>query len=173
MKRVMLFMMSLLLVFTLTACSKEPTTYEKNGFLIDTEAGTITKGEDVYTFTITGRDRSHIKITYPNGATYFWVWQGNGGHGGWSDDYDPERYIDGDALMELISFEPPQERKGNPLIGLLLIVLGLANAIAPEAAWYLNYGWWFKNAEPSDAAIAFGRIGGCAAVFFGILLLIL
>lgn len=174
MKRILSVLLVLLFCIVPTGCCKEPSVFEKDGFTVDLEAGTITKGGDVYTFTITGSgNRSRIDITYPNGAGYYWEWNGNGGHGGWSNDYDPVRYVDGETLMDLLSFEPPRERSGNPLLGLLFIVLGLADAISPDTAWYLSYGWRYKNAEPSDAALAFGRIGGVLAVLVGILCLFL
>ena len=143
---------------------------------MDREAGTITHGEDVYTYAISGGGSSStIRITYPNGATYHWTWSGNSGYGsgGWSDDYDPERYADGDTLMELVNFQPPRESSGSPLLGLLAIAVGIFNLAVPRTAWYLSYGWRFKDAEPSDAALALGRLGGGIAVFAGLLLFFL
>lgn len=50
------------------------------------------------------------------------------------------------------------------------IGIGLFNILAPNAAWQLNYGWRFKNAEPSDAAIEMSRIGGIVAIIVGVLI---
>lgn len=41
----------------------------------------------------------------------------------------------------------------NILVGLILIVSGLIGAISPETGWHLSYGWRYKDAEPSDAAL--------------------
>ena len=174
MKRSIFLVLCLLAAILLTACGgrrENPNIFEKDGFTVNREAGTITHGEDVYTYEISGGGSgSSIRITYPNGATYFWEWIGNGGHGGWSDDYDPVRYTDGDTLIDLVNFQPPRESSGNPLLGLLVIALGIWNLAAPRTAWYLSYGWRFKDAEPSDAALVLGRVGGGAAVCIGLLL---
>ncbi len=55
-----------------------------------------------------------------------------------------------------------------PLMGLILILLGIFNMAAPEAAWYLEYGWRFRDAEPSEAALLFARIGGGFAIVIGL-----
>ena len=176
MKRIILILLALLCCRTMIRCSQKPSTtvYEKDGYTVDLDAGTITKGEDIYTFSISGNgNQSNINIIYPNGASYFFQWTGNSGHGGWSDDYDPDRYADGDFLMDLVSFVPPAEkRSGNPVLGLVLIVAGLADAISPSTVWYFSYGWRFKNAEPSEAALVFGRLFGIFCVILGLILLI-
>ena len=180
MKRILLLLLTVLLAFSLTACasseaSSQESTYEKDGFTVDTENGTITKGEDVYTFTVSETSSSKsINITYPNGATYYFTWNGNMGLGGWSDNYDPERYADGDTLCDLISFEPPEQERGSsghPLFGLLFIALGLFSALSPHTAWYLEWGWRYKDAEPSDTALMMERIGGVFAVIVGVLVM--
>ena len=57
--------------------------------------------------------------------------------------------------------------------GLLLIALGLIDLIVPKVSWYLGYGWRYKDAEPSDAALVFARMGGAIAIAIGIALLFL
>ena len=123
------FLLCLLtLLLCLSACSSgeggNSNVFEENGYTVDLENQTITHGEDVYTFTVSGGSSSSIRITYPNGATYFWEWSGNGGHGGWSDDYDPVRYADGDFLLDLINFRPEPEPSGiSPLLLILLLAV--------------------------------------------------
>ena len=182
MKRVCHLLLTILVIFSLTACassevSREESTYEKDGFTVDREAGTITKGEDVYHYKVTGSENTRgITITYPNGATYYFTWSGNVGTGGWSDDYDPDRYVDGDTLCDVISFEPPKETRssgGYPLFGLLFIAIGLFSAWNPTAAWYLEWGWRYKDAEPSDTALMIERIGGVFAILVGIVVMFL
>ena len=172
MKRPIFLMLCLLAAILLTACGgqrESANTYEKDGFTVNREAGTITHGEDVYTYEISSGGSS-IQITYPNGATYHWTWSGNMGYGGWSDDYDPERYADGDTLIDLVNFQPPRESSGDPLLGLLALAAGVFNLVSPRTAWYLSYGWRFRDAEPSDEALVLGRVGGGAAVCIGLLL---
>lgn len=174
MKRgILLCLLALLLL--LTACGGETSSvYEQDGYTVDLESRTITYEEDVYTYTVSGSGAgSEIRITYPNGATYYWTWNGNFGHGGWSDDYDPVRYTDGDTLMELLNFEPEPEKSGpSPLLAILLLAAGIFNLVSPRAAWYLSYGWRFKNAEPSDAALVLGRLSGGLAILIGLFLLV-
>ena len=55
------------------------------------------------------------------------------------------------------------------LMYVIFILIGIFNLVAPEAAWYLSRGWQFKDAEPSAAALAMGRIGGGVAVLAGII----
>lgn len=86
MKRGILLCM-LALVLLPTACGsgngENAQVFEKDGYTVDQENRTITSGADVYTYTVSGNGSiSEITITYPNGATYFWQWNGNSGHGG-------------------------------------------------------------------------------------------
>lgn len=175
MKRICCFLLTLLLCGLLAACGGEAqTVYEVNGFTMDREAQTITKGEDVYRYVIHG---DTVTILYPNGAEYWWTYGrgGDGGatisYGGWSDDYDPVRYAGGDALLDIINYQAPKSSGGNGGVGLLIAVIGLFNLLAPRASWYLGYGWRFKDAEPSDAALVLGRIGGGLALLAGVLMI--
>ena len=54
------------------------------------------------------------------------------------------------------------------LIGLFCIIVGLVNAISPAIGWYLGRGWRYKDAEPSEAALLWGRVGGVVAILIGI-----
>ena len=57
-------------------------------------------------------------------------------------------------------------------MALLLCGVGIFNLAAPKVSWYLSYGWRFKDAEPSNAAITLSRIGGAIAVVIGVIMLI-
>lgn len=57
------------------------------------------------------------------------------------------------------------------VFAVIVILIGIFNLVAPDAAWYLSRGWQFKDAEPSDAALVMARIGGAAAILIGIVLL--
>ncbi|MBO7748732.1 hypothetical protein I8J29_31640 [Paenibacillus sp. MWE-103] len=57
------------------------------------------------------------------------------------------------------------------LFGLLFIIIGILNVFFPQAGWYMRYGWQFRNAEPSDAALIMNRVGGVIAVVIGIFVL--
>ena len=162
----------LLLCLLLTGCGRakvEQTVYEYNGFTVDTQAQTITQGDDVYYYTYSFNG---VTITYPNGAEYWWQYEQSGGHGGWNGDYDTDRYADGWTLVNALSYRPAQEKSGggNRPLGALLMIFGLFHLIAPSTAWYLSHGWRFKDAEPSELVLALNRLVGGITLLVGFLL---
>ncbi len=56
----------------------------------------------------------------------------------------------------------------NVFIGFILIIVGILNIAFPKAMWMISDGWKFRDAEPSDAAIAMHRFGGVVGIFIGI-----
>ena len=169
------FLPLLLLCLLLAGCGQakvEQTVYEYNGFTVDTQAQTITRGDDVYRYAYSA---NKVTITYPNGAEYWWRYEQNGGSGGWNGDYDTDRYADGWTIVNALSYKAHQETGsgGNGFLGLLLMALGLFHLISPHTAWYLSHGWRFKDAEPSDLALALNRMGGGIALLIGLLLVFL
>ena len=174
------FALFLLLVLVLSACNREPTssvyTAEVNGlkFIVDPSVGTIQCNGETYRLSVDivgpGRETT---ITYPDGSKYFWTEAGNGSYGGWSNDYDPDRYIAGEVLLSAWDYTRPatRERSGNPAVGILCVILGLVNLIFPKLVWFLKHGWAFRDAEPSTVALKFIRISGAVVSVFGILFL--
>lgn len=145
-------------------------------YTVDTEAGTISDGENFYQYQITLRSDGYtLDITYPNGVEY----SRTAFPGGYSEEYGedyrstPSAYPDGDTLEEVlqqagvVTAPQKQAQRGNKsvLLLLLLLVLGLFFAGYPYGAWYIEWGWHFKGAEPSPGALLFNRV-------IGILLLI-
>lgn len=57
----------------------------------------------------------------------------------------------------------------NILIGLVVIVVGVISVISPETGWYLSHGWRYKDAEPSEAALFFARLGGVVGIIVGLI----
>ena len=57
----------------------------------------------------------------------------------------------------------------NIFVGLFAIVIGLVNVVSPETGWYLSHGWKYRDAEPSDAALTWGRVSGVIAIIIGII----
>lgn len=51
------------------------------------------------------------------------------------------------------------------LIWIIVCSLGIFN---PRLAWYLSEGWKFRDAEPSDAYLAWSRIGGVIFLIIGL-----
>lgn len=182
MKRLLPLILALLLVLVGCAYEEPQTVYtvgiENVQLTVDTQNQTISDGLFTYHYTITATgNSSKITITYPNGATYYWTWSGNAGHGGWSEDYDDSTYADGRTLRLALEHDPSgtkkkRERSGNPLLGLLAIGLGIWNTGWPYSSWYLSHGWYYKDTEPSDAALAMTRFGGIISIIIGIILLL-
>ncbi len=144
-------------------------------FTVSPDENTISDGSSVYHYTFSGnRAEYKIEIVYPDGSSWWWDKRSGYSVGGWSDDYDPQCYADGsdlrDALLEQAP-KAPGEPKNWPAIGLLL-ALGIFNAVAPQASWRLSYGWRFKNAEPSAAALAACRFSGAAAIVLALVLML-
>ena len=78
--------------------------------------------------------------------------------------------------MEVIDFQGGKaayivsEYRGSPGLGAVLLTVGLFNAITPRTSWYLSRGWYYKNAEPSEAALFVCRAGGVFAAVLGVVL---
>ena len=169
----------LLAVLLLTGCSKKIT--------VDADNGTISDGEYTYTYTETTKTNEigtfrTITITYPNGAQYYWRDnQYNSGPSSltWdhTDNYDPVEYIDGNLLMEALTDPQEQEdefqfQPGLFFVGLLFLGVGIWHMCTPYTIWWMEHGWVYKNAEPSDRAIGVIMAGGIILSVFGVILVI-
>ena len=75
------------------------------------------------------------------------------------------------ALVGIRIHLPLGDGQSHPFLGLLLIVIGLLNLCKPEEMWYLSRGWQFKDAEPSEDAILWCRVGGAIAIIIGFFVL--
>jgi len=148
-------------------------------YFVDEAAGTIRQGEIVYEYSLQSFSdgRYRVSFHYPDGNSYWWEQGESFGSGGWSDGYfdlNPD-YADGDVLREVLlgnKTVKSRDSNVNPLLVLLLLGLGLWGTLSPQSMWYLEYGWRFRDAEPSDAALAVNRITGVLCLLIGIILLI-
>jgi len=57
------------------------------------------------------------------------------------------------------------------LLGVLLIVFGVVLIIKPEVGWFLEIGWRFRDAEPSELALWANRAGGVFSVIIGLVMI--
>lgn len=143
--------------------------YDSNGNAI---GDTPTEDKDVYHYTY---DDGNITITYPNGATY---WESSTA-GGWDNDYDPERYIEGDVLAQQLNQAYQYARKNWDsvflvgLVCLLIIGLCIVDIIHPDIFYRLRYGLWVQNAEPTEFAMTMSRIGGIVGIVLSVILFLL
>ncbi len=143
-------------------------TMENQTFVINTENKTITNDGDIYKYRV---DETTYHITYPDNSKYEWTQQDTIGYGGYSDDHNENKYIPGEVLVDVISIKHNSRnvQKDFLLIGVLLF-FGMWNAMSPYSSWYLSYGWRYKDVEPSDFALGFGRISGIIMVIVGLIL---
>ena len=178
MKRLRIILLVLLLCMSFVGCANQDAVYtvSRNGieFRVDSEQRTISDGSNIYHYELSGNSSSYqMVITYPNGASYWFCQSGNTGNGGWSDDYNEELYVSGNTLVDIVQKQIPKRiNVGKIIVSLLLVAVGIFDMAAPQISWYLGYGWRYKNAEPSDAALIFARVGGGIAVLVGIVLLL-
>jgi len=178
-----IFALILAAAMLLAGCKKEPlpkvyTVYSYGApYTIDTEGRTISDGTYTYGYEYAASG-SRVSFTYPDGNVYSAGIQsanssGAGGvsAGSVSADYD---YNSGytDPLSPRETKRAASSGSNHPFVALLLCGVGIFNLAAPKASWYLSYGWRFKDAEPSDAAITLSRIGGGIAVVIGVIMLI-
>lgn len=169
-------MVFLLIAISLCGCSSVSTTYtvEQDGitYVVDTINSTIFDGGNTYRYSFSGSYSSYkVNITYPDNSTYWWQQHGASGSGGWSDNYDENRYVAGDVLCDVLEVNAPKESNpGNSYIAILLLGIGLFNIISPYTAWYLQYGWRYKDAEPSDVALTVNRIIGGVAIIISVII---
>ena len=160
----------------LCACSTEIVyTVVKNdiSYEVDRDNQTISDGTHTYKYDFSGNSSSYnVNIVYPDGSTYWFSQSGHSGHGGWSDDYDEKRYVDGDTLCNVLLEKAPKETNSGKFVGVIILaVVGVFNIVSPYTVWYLEYGWRYKNAEPSDLALGFNRVVGVIVVIAAVILL--
>ena len=157
-----LLLLLLVAALVLMGCgSKEVYTVKHESYMltVDTVNGTIFDGVDTYSYTVSG---DAVTITSPNGATYC--------QGATTGEYDAHRYIPGETLLKVLpsDSEEAEIQTGNPLIGSVLIAIGVVNFILPKAAWYISSGWRNRETEPSETTLKASRIVGLIAIVAGI-----
>ena len=177
MKRIGVILLILILLFS--GCGSRDSgivvSHSSDGtadYVLDRTNSTVTMNDQVYTFE---SDYKTVTITYPNGATWYRTTEGSFAHSGWSDDYDPERYVPGDTLYDIIYQAPKPKRTnpGVPIFSILCILIGIVNTAFPYVSRFLRHGLHVQNAEPTDDSLTLIRIGGVVSIILGIVLLIL
>lgn len=180
MKKMFLLLVSMLLLFSLCACSEanEPYTVKEGWrtFEIDPEACTISHKEDTYQYDISEEISSYtVTITYPDGSTYYETHrEHNSGQtsitSGHSDGYDKYRYDDGALLCDALEDELPGSFfTGDPGVGFLRILLGVLCLIFPKIFWWLLIGWLLKDAEPAEYTLIVFRVFGALGIVSGLI----
>ena len=182
MKKRFALLLALCLALFLCACSSITNTVhfvQKNGvdYEVDTKAQTISDNDHTYQYHYSPGNSSYtITITYPNGSTYAVATTGRISNSGHSADYNPELYTDGETLIRIVADvvhgnrEPnPQFSSGKVILVVILLALGIFYLASPHTAWYLSRGWYYKDAEPSDAALTWARISGVIFILLAVI----
>ena len=157
-----------------------PEEIERWGIVVSDEGVMI--NDVLCPYTING---DSVRVTYPNGVVGWFDYNDRmGGSGGYDYNSAPEGFDwdDMEGYPDIMTLDGAirdyhsaslagKSRNGGGyklLAGVLLLLGGAFNLLVPQAAWALNYGWRYKNAEPSDAALRMGRLGGVIAILVGI-----
>ena len=137
---------------------------------------------EAYPYEFSGsRENYACEITFPDGTEWYWSQHGMGGSGSgtWFDKHAIESpYPDPEALCDVIlegkaGKNGPSLNFGKVLLILLLAGAGVFHLVSPQTAWYLSYGWRYKNAGPSDAALVMERVGGIVLLGLGAVLFLM
>ena len=178
------------LVLSLSACAEkqtknalEPYSIGWDGRVytvtpIDNDKGTISDGTNTYSYRYdAGGSGYSVTFAYPDGETYTWKEDGNFSSGATSPDFDSGKYPDGMTLDRVLKRSPAakHEEKSTKNWGIILFLLfvGGINTACPQLTWHLDVGWKVKDAEPSEAALAWSRGTGIVMlVIAGIMILV-
>lgn len=181
MKKILAAVLCLVLMLSLCGCGEEKTsdtnikTVNRNDieYTIDTKERTIRDDQQVYSYTI---DASGTTIIYPDGKSFTWKESNGISTGIASLDFDYSVHTDPMILLDVIDSAYHTKNGSshdNAGLGAVLIIVGIVDAIWSEKIWFLNWGWRYKNAEPSDFALGLYRVGGIIAVIVGLVLIII
>ena len=141
---------------------------------INEKSGTITDGTNTYSYRYSTSGSGYsVTFSYPDGESYTWTENGSSGTGSASMEFDFAKYPSGMELNGVLSRTHPNVQKEKPVaVILVLLFVGAFNAAWPTGAWYLEVGWKFRDAEPSDAALGWNRASGVLALIVAVILII-
>ena len=174
MRRLIWTCILLLLLYPVPAAMAAGTPVEVDGhaLVVDFQAGTITGEGEVYSFAIQG---DSIRIDYPNGVYFVRTGSATAGYGPLDQPFSTAGYLSEDTLFKALEGGDTEGgwRPGSyaPL-AVLLLPLGIFSLAKPERAWYVSWGWRYKNAEPSDGALLAQQLEGVVLVVIGIVVIV-
>ena len=146
-------------------------------FFVDTEHHEILAGTHIYRYT---RDQGgeRIMLTFPDGGQVEIVRQG--GTIMTSDfrtsnhSYEFVSDFALTAALDSVYGRPSGAAGGGAFgsvaVGVILIAYGILSVASPKFAWKINYGWKFKDAEPSDGILIANRILGAIMAVIGVVM---
>lgn len=168
------FVLLLMLAVLLAGCA----------YTVETETGTITVkpsgtiSDGTYEYYYYYNDDGSFFITYPNGVHCQFTKTGQLS-GAW-DGASVARYADPALLGQAVREGTNAPSKfgsnvdpGTCVAGIVMVLMGLGCIVFPRVPWYMNHGWAFENAEPSELGLKLPMIGGMIMTVTGILAVIL
>lgn len=121
-------------------------------------------------------DSRRVELIFPDGREVGTEYSGSMslGYAGIGDQVSFEEWGLADDLHKMLFPEPQRSTRssGSFFIGLLLLASGAFSAANPRAAWFLNRGWMYRDAEPSDLYLGLSRVGGIIGVIIGLLVMV-
>ncbi len=169
------------LSITIEASSQELTlTFDEGTY----SSGTVQAANGQYTFLYKPQTGATVFVlTYPDGVVFHQTIEQNGSIQT-SLTYDSSERID-KGYVDMFSMEwaisdvvkaAPGGRRGNngpsPLLAIFFLCCGVFFLFVPKTAWQFSHGWWYKDAEPSDAALTLYGVLGAGILFAGIVCLL-
>lgn len=180
-----IIIMGYLLFLTLNGCKVQPNPIFIDGSeaVLDLDSKTIAYKGSEYMYQT---DANSVMITYPNSVIYERVYQGTGYTESLSDGSDlmNDSYFTKNGFLtpyviinQILAYSPNVSDVNTssgmlPILGFIALIIGIGTTASPKTAWYLRYGWRFKDAEPSEASLMLNRVGGVVTIIVsGIILL--
>lgn len=174
--------MLLFLALLLAACGEshvKTVMVNLTSYTVNTEKNIIFDGQNWYRYSRDGQGGEEIHtVYYPDGSSYYWIERGgySADEEGWSKDYDPERYVSGSVLKTVLEKADAKRNvqvdAGKLIGGILCALIGLVGIFFPTLGFYLRYGLYVENAEPSDFYLFMARLGGGLSVIIGVVMAI-
>lgn len=181
MKRIGLFLLCLVMVLSLCACDVKPEEYtvEYNGktYTVRPRECTISDGKYTYNYVQTGNSqKSTTTIFYPNGTSYQMMSEGIVTTSYGNSSFQRGDYADPSALRSVLATEPPARFDFNINFYKWFLVLvsgglGVSLLKDPQRAWEMEYGWRYKNAEPTEKALNRNRVMGVIGIVTAVIAL--
>lgn len=182
-KQAILLMVFILLLSLLSGCSSQQNSMTIDGktVTLNLESREVQVDDQVYRYVT---DEAQIEIEYPNGMVFRRVYETEGTVDDWiktsetvdATYLDKMGYLEPNVLInQVIRFSPDSDsdQKDSPsALGVFLVTLGILNVLFPRWFWNIQYGWRYKNTEPTDTAINIQRLGGIIAIIVGFILML-
>ena len=176
MKKISVFLVSVLLIISLSACGLARKPYTVQGgihsYVIDPVAETMSDGTSTYKYGITfsgGGAYVFLRRTSndPFRSSWYHVYPDGTVVGASSKQEKAQARELAGALKNEIERKTPKPLN---LVPIILADIGLIALIVPQIFWWMTIGLFRRNKEPGPTALAAYRIGGAGVFVVGIVL---